>query len=139
MPYWDLVARFGSERGIDPYLLLALMKQESGFQPDAISPAAARGLMQLMPGTARELSRRLKVPFRGSSTLYEPDVSIQLGSFYFKQMLDDFGGVPEKALAAYNGGASNVRRWEKKAAIRTSRSLFPTSASGKPSSTCFAC
>jgi len=114
LPYWDLVARFASEHGVDPYLLLALMKQESGFQPDAISPAAARGLMQLMPGTARELARRLKVPFRGSAALYEPEVSIRLGSFYFRQMLDDFGGVMEKGLAAYNGGGSNVRRWEKK-------------------------
>ena len=114
LPYWDLVVRFGTEQGIDPYLLLALMKQESGFQPDAVSPASARGLMQLMPGTARELSRQLRVPFRGNATLYEPEVSIRLGSFYFRQMLDDFGGVLEKSLAAYNGGASNVRRWEKK-------------------------
>ncbi len=115
LPYWDLVVRFGAENGIDPYLLLALMKQESGFQPDAISSAAARGLMQLMPGTARELSRRLRVPYRGSATLYRPEISIRLGTFYLKQMLDDFGGVMEKGLAAYNGGASNVRRWEKKA------------------------
>ncbi|MFB3903377.1 MAG: transglycosylase SLT domain-containing protein [Acidobacteriota bacterium] len=114
LPYWDLVVRFGTERGIDPYLLLAVMKQESGFQPDAISPASARGLMQLMPGTARELSRRLRVPFKGTATLDDPEVSINLGSFYFRQMLDNFGGVLEKGLAAYNGGASNVRRWEKK-------------------------
>ncbi len=114
LPYWDLVDRFATEQGLDPYLLLAVIKQESGFQPDAISPAAARGLMQLMPGTARELSRRLRMAFKGSSSLYQPEVSIQLGSFYFKQMLDDFGGVLEKALAAYNGGASNVHRWEKK-------------------------
>jgi soluble lytic murein transglycosylase-like protein len=114
LPYWNLVVRFGTEQGIDPYLLLAVMKQESGFQPDAISSASARGLMQLMPGTARELARRLKVSFRGNATLYEPEVSIKLGTFYFRQMLDNFGGVLEKSLAAYNGGASNVHRWEKK-------------------------
>ncbi|RPJ86773.1 MAG: hypothetical protein EHM18_04510 [Acidobacteria bacterium] len=114
LPYWDLVVRFGTENGIDPYLLLALMKQESGFQPDAISPASARGLMQLMSPTARELSRRLRVPYRGTATLYQPEISIRLGTFYLKQMIDDFAGVLEKGLAAYNGGASNVRRWEKK-------------------------
>jgi len=124
VPYWDLVVRFGEQNGIDPYLLLAIIRQESEFQPDAISPASARGLMQLVPSTARELSRRLRIPFKGSGQLYEPPTSIQLGSFYFRQMLDDFGGVMEKALAAYNGGGTNVRRWEKKVKSSQDPAIF---------------
>ncbi|HXK58874.1 MAG TPA: transglycosylase SLT domain-containing protein [Acidobacteriota bacterium] len=118
LPYWDLVSRFGKQNGIDPYLLLALMRQESGFQPDAISAASARGLMQLMMPTARELARRMKMDSPDSAALFKPDISIRLGSFYLRQMLNNFGGVLEKGLAAYNGGPGNVRRWEKK--VKTS-------------------
>jgi soluble lytic murein transglycosylase-like protein len=110
--YWDLVKQYGESRGIDPFLLLALIRQESVFQADAVSRASARGLMQIMPATGRQLARQLKVGFPGNDVLDDPEMSIRLGTYYFRQMLDGFGGSLEKALAAYNGGASNVKKWE---------------------------
>jgi soluble lytic murein transglycosylase-like protein/TolA-binding protein len=111
--YRRLIEQYAGRHGIDPFLVLALVRQESSFNTDAVSSASARGLMQLMPATARELAGRLKMAPPNATALHRPEVSIQLGSAYLKQMLNQFGGI-EKALAAYNGGPGNVRRWERK-------------------------
>jgi soluble lytic murein transglycosylase-like protein/outer membrane protein assembly factor BamD (BamD/ComL family) len=113
--YRELIEEHARRHDIDPFLMLALIRQESSFRADAVSPASARGLMQLMPATARELAARLKIPLPDAAALNRPEVSVQLGSLYLKQMLTNFGPM-EKALAAYNGGPGNVRRWEKKLA-----------------------
>ncbi len=111
--YTDLIAREAYNRDLDPFLVLALIKQESAFVPDARSYLGARGLMQLMPETADDWARRLRMAPVEDEDLYEPDVNLRLGIPYLARLVDQFDGSIEKALAAYNAGATNVRRWER--------------------------
>ncbi|MFA5548540.1 MAG: transglycosylase SLT domain-containing protein [Porticoccaceae bacterium] len=92
-------------------LLLAISRQESSFEPTIVSPAGARGLMQLMPATARETARRHGVAYRNESDLDDPAVNIRLGSHYYRQMLDRFGNNRILATAAYNAGPGRVEGW----------------------------
>lgn len=92
-------------------LLFAISRQESSFEPTVVSPAGARGLMQLMPATARETARRHSVPYRGESDLNDPALNIRLGSHYYRQMLDRFGNNRILATAAYNAGPRRVDGW----------------------------
>jgi soluble lytic murein transglycosylase-like protein len=90
------------KHGIDPALLAGLVKQESGFNPNAGSPAGARGLTQLMPGTAAGL---------GVTNVLDPIQSLDGGAKYLRQQLDAFGGDVTRALAAYNAGPGAVQRY----------------------------
>jgi soluble lytic murein transglycosylase-like protein len=98
------------EFGVDPALLRGLVRQESIFEPRARSRAGALGLTQLMPATAKSLSRSvLRARYR-VSFLYDPGVNARLGAAYFRRLLDRFGGNPVFALAAYNGGPTRMAR-----------------------------
>ncbi|MGH9862222.1 MAG: transglycosylase SLT domain-containing protein [Candidatus Acidiferrales bacterium] len=107
-PYWQVIQREARRQQLDPYLVAALIRQESRFEADALSSSGAYGLMQLMPGTARQLARRRALP---ESRLYEPELNIQLGTRFLAQLLARFGGSVEKALAAYNAGGTRVEEW----------------------------
>ncbi|MFP4070657.1 MAG: transglycosylase SLT domain-containing protein [Desulfovibrionales bacterium] len=96
-----LVNIHSTTHGLDPLLVRAVIEVESGFEPEAVSTAGARGLMQIMPATGDELG--LQSPF-------DPDDNIQAGVRYLKRMLDDFQSVP-LALAAYNAGPNAVKRY----------------------------
>ncbi len=109
----DLIEPVARQHELDPYLILALIKQESAFLPDARSYVGARGLMQLMPETAEEWRRRLRLPTFETEELYNPEINLSLGIPYLAHLVDRFGGSTEKALAAYNGGPTSVRRWER--------------------------
>ena len=85
------------------------MHQESGFDPAAKSRSGARGLMQIMPSTGKELARRLGMPF-STQRLFEPEYSLRLGTTYFRQMLGIFDNRVELALAGYNGGPGRIGR-----------------------------
>jgi soluble lytic murein transglycosylase len=95
----------------DPALLLALIRQESGFDRQATSGAGARGMMQLLPGTAADVARKLGMDYSMPRLTEDPAYNIQLGSAYFADLLDRFGGEPALALAGYNAGPRNVHRW----------------------------
>ena len=102
----------GAEPGVgDSALLLAMIRQESGFHRTAVSRAGARGLLQLMPGTAREMARKLGIRYSKSRLLSDGDYNVALGSRYIAEVLDRFDGSYVLALAAYNAGPSRVRRW----------------------------
>ena len=101
-PYAAEITAAAQANGLDPALLAGLVKQESGFNPTAGSPAGARGLTQLMPGTAAGL---------GVTNVLDPVQSINGGAKYLKQQLDAFGGDVAKALAAYNAGPGAVKRF----------------------------
>jgi soluble lytic murein transglycosylase-like protein len=102
VPYAAEITQAAQANGIDPALLAGLIKQESGFNPNAGSGAGARGLTQLMPGTAAGL---------GVTNVLDPVQSINAGAKYLKQQLDAFGGDVTKALAAYNAGPGAVKRF----------------------------
>ncbi len=109
---WEDSLRSRSERhGLDPYLVAALIRQESEYNPGARSRAGALGLMQVMPNTGRGLFRRLGIPGFSSRKLTNPDLSLRLGTFHLKQVLDKFDGQLEKALAGYNAGDGRIAQW----------------------------
>jgi soluble lytic murein transglycosylase len=87
-----------------------ITRQESSFDRYAISYAGARGMMQLMPGTAREQADKLGVGYDGNR-LYDPDYNVMLGSAYFQRMLNTWDGSVPLAVASYNAGSGNVRKW----------------------------
>ena len=101
-PYSAQIDAAAQKYGLDPALLKGLIKQESGFNPNAGSSAGAQGLTQLMPGTARSL---------GCTNPLDPAQSIDAGARYLRQQLDTFGGDVRKALAAYNAGPGAVQRY----------------------------
>jgi soluble lytic murein transglycosylase-like protein len=101
-PYGAEITAAAERNGLDPALLAGLIKQESGFNPNAGSPAGAQGLCQLMPGTARGL---------GVTDLHDPAQSIEGGAKYLAQQLKTFNGDVARALAAYNAGPGAVQRY----------------------------
>lgn len=98
------------ENGLDPWLVAAVIRNESRFRPDATSAQGARGLMQIMPETGEWAARQLGIPF-SPDLLYDPDYNIRLGCWYLASLKQEFGGETAMALAAYNGGRNNVRQW----------------------------
>jgi len=108
--YRSHIARCGGEHGLDPYLVAAVIRAESRFRPEATSPQGARGLMQIMPDTGRWVAQQLGLPY-DDDLLYEPEYNIRVGCWYLAALLREFAGDPVLALAAYNGGLSNVYAW----------------------------
>lgn len=96
---------------IDPYLLLAIIVTESGFQPDKTSPKGAVGLMQIMQDTADWILQKNSFPRAYATTLYDPTVNIALGSWYLRYLHDAYEDDLPIILAAYNAGPGNVNRW----------------------------
>ena len=107
----DHFTRESEARSIDPLWSMAVSRQESALFPWARSPVGARGLMQLMPGTAKQTAQREKIPYRGGHELYEAHKNIRLGTAYLAQMYEQFDGSRTYATAAYNAGPHRVTRW----------------------------
>ena len=113
LAFWDLIQLKAQEREIDPYLVLALIRQESLFNTRARSPATALGLMQLIPPTAARVARQLGLAAPSQDKLFEADVNLTLGTQYLKDLLQRYSNSWHKALAAYNAGEAAVDRWER--------------------------
>jgi soluble lytic murein transglycosylase len=111
MPYRPAILRYSRAQKIDPFLVCALIRQESEFNPKAISYANAYGLMQVRPATGRDLARQLRIRHFTTHQLLTPDRNVQLGTKYFRWLLDSLGDHPEEALAAFNAGKSRVDLW----------------------------
>jgi len=112
--FWDLVRAQAEVRSLDPLLVTALIRQESLFFPDAVSPAHAHGLMQLLPRTAREVAPAAGVPAPDAEALHRPGTNVALGTTLLRRLLDRYGGSRVKALAAYNAGEEAVAKWERR-------------------------
>jgi soluble lytic murein transglycosylase len=110
-PYWADLKKFSLANGLDPYLVASLIRQESEFNPIAVSRANAVGLMQLLPKTGKLVAHQESMKHYAPSQLYTPEVNLELGTRYFKGMVDQFGGSFEYALAAYNAGSDRVQEW----------------------------
>ena len=109
--YWNDLKRSAAANGLNPYLVASLIRQESEFNPNAVSRANAIGLMQLLPKTGKAVAKEEKLKRYNASQLYTPAVNLQLGTRYFRGMVDKFGGSFEYALAAYNAGSERVDEW----------------------------
>lgn len=109
-PYWPDLKKFSSQNALDPYLVASLIRQESEFNPSAVSRANALGLMQLLPKVGSSVAREEKLKHFSTGQLFTPEINLQLGTRYFRQMVDKFGGF-EYALAAYNAGTNRVDDW----------------------------
>ncbi|MCX7904697.1 MAG: lytic transglycosylase domain-containing protein [Caloramator sp.] len=109
--YDKYVVKYSKRYNVDPYLIYALIKAESNFDKNALSHKGAIGLMQITPNTGRYISNLLKEKNYRDGDLFDPEKNIKYGVFYFKKLYSDFGYDLDLALAAYNAGEGNVRRW----------------------------
>ena len=100
-----------AQLGVEEALLLSVMRQESAFDPAAVSSAGARGLMQLIPATAKAVAKRNGIAYKPALLIDDPDYNIRLGSAYLASLLSDYGGSYVLALAAYNAGPTRVNEW----------------------------
>ncbi len=111
IPYRSSIEQYSRSENLDPYLVAALIRQESEFNSKVVSHANAYGLMQLLPTTGKELARHLKMRRFSASQLLVADRNVQLGTLYFRNMLNSYNGQPELALASYNAGPGRVNVW----------------------------
>jgi soluble lytic murein transglycosylase len=111
IPYPEVLVAASERFGIDPLLLAALIRQESGFEPTAVSPAGARGLTQVMPETAAALARQLGLSSWDPADSFRPETSIMLGAAELAQRLRQFHGDLVLTLASYNAGPGAVQQW----------------------------
>lgn len=111
LSYADKIRENASLNGLDPVILFGLVRRESAFNKDAYSPVGARGLMQIMPTTARQIARDLNERWQGNDSLYDPVKNLKYGSYYYHKLLKQFDGHYALALAAYNAGPSRVKQW----------------------------
>lgn len=121
--YWDdLALRFpvtylsqvqsnADRQELDPAIIFGLMRQESMLDQNAMSAVGARGLMQVMPETGQQIARKLNEPWQAENSLFNPDINIKYGAFYYKQLLNRFDGHFALAMAAYNAGPNRVSKW----------------------------
>jgi soluble lytic murein transglycosylase len=109
--YWPDLRKYSVLNGLDPYLVASLIRQESEFNAAAISRANAVGLMQLLPKTGKTVAKQVKLKGYSAPQLYTPAVNLELGTRYFKDMVDKYNGQFEYALAAYNAGSDRVGDW----------------------------
>jgi soluble lytic murein transglycosylase len=110
-PYRSEITEVAKRLEIDPKLLAALVRVESGFNAQAESTAGARGLMQVMPETASWSAKQIGIQDFQESQLYQPRVNLLIGSWYLANLFDDFHGNQVTGLAAYNAGRGNVQAW----------------------------
>lgn len=111
LPWRDDVERFAREESIESGWMFGIMRRESVFMADIGSSAGAQGLMQLMPGTAKDVARKLAMPVPNKGDLHDPATNMRLGSAYLGDVLERFDGNQVLATAAYNAGPGRVNRW----------------------------
>ncbi|MFM2125966.1 MAG: hypothetical protein RL328_2417 [Acidobacteriota bacterium] len=112
LPFRTGLERYTEQHSVDLYLMAALIRQESEFDPKAVSVTNARGLTQIEPSTGRDLAKRLRVTYT-LPKLFQPDYNLQLGTFYFSWLTKQLNGNTEAALASYNAGMTRAKQWLK--------------------------
>jgi soluble lytic murein transglycosylase len=111
LKYKEYVFEYSIKSGIDPYLVFAVIKAESGFDPNARSNKAAMGLMQITEQTGTWGAHTLKMGSFKTDDLYNPEINIRLGCWYLKQLMKEFNNNTDLVITAYNGGSGNVKEW----------------------------
>lgn len=113
LKFEDIIVKNSAEYNIDPYLIAAVIKVESGFSPNVVSKKSAKGLMQIMPDTATWAADQMKINDFALEDLIKPDVNIKIGTWYLSTLMDEYDCNITLVLAAYNGGRGNVNEWIK--------------------------
>lgn len=111
LAYEDIIKREAAAHDLDPFLVAAIVRSESGFNPNVTSPVGARGLMQLMPLTAQGIARRLGESDFTLDKLYEPELNIRYGTFHMQGLMGRYNSDLEPAIVAYNGGGGAGDRY----------------------------
>jgi soluble lytic murein transglycosylase len=111
LPYTDELKADAAAHGVDPYLLAGLIRQESEFDPQALSPAKAYGLTQVRPVTGRQFARSAGIARFSTAMLYQPSVNLKIGAAILRSMLDKNNGQLEHTLASYNAGPARLSEW----------------------------
>jgi len=111
LSYSDKILENAVQQDLNPVLLYGLIRRESAFNKDAHSPAGARGLMQIMPQTGKQIAKDLNERWSGKNSLYDPVKNLKYGSYYYQKLLNQFNGHYALALAAYNAGPHRVKKW----------------------------
>ena len=111
LSYADKIHENAIAQNLNPVILFGLIRRESAFHKDATSPVGARGLMQIMPKTARQIAKDLRERWHGKDSLYDPVKNLKYGSYYYQKLLKQFDGNYALALAAYNAGPNRVKTW----------------------------
>jgi soluble lytic murein transglycosylase len=124
LPHRSALLAQASLHRIDPWLLAAILREESRFRPDAISPAGARGLAQLVLPTARRLAAALALQTPDTNDLHRPDVAIPLAASYLAELAARFDGFEPAILAAYNAGEAQTDLWRSYCATREPEELL---------------
>lgn len=109
--YFDHIKVNADRQDLDPAIVFGLIRRESAFKVDARSPVGARGLMQIMPKTGKQIARELKERWGSVNSLLNPEINVKYGTFYYKKLLEQFDGHYALAAAAYNAGPHRVKRW----------------------------
>lgn len=107
----EIILKYAEIYKLEPALVCSVINTESGFNKAAVSNAGAKGLMQLMPNTAQEISEKLGVRDYVEEMLYSPEVNIRFGCFYLSYLIEMFGGNINNVVAAYNAGYNKVNEW----------------------------
>ena len=111
LTYWPLIQKHANAHKLDPYMIAALIAQESTFDHDIKSPANAWGLMQVVPATGRRIARQIGIRGFTTSSLTDAETNIRIGTYYFARLVQQFGGT-HYALASYNAGENRIVRWK---------------------------
>ncbi|GMT42017.1 MAG: murein transglycosylase [bacterium] len=114
VPHWRTIVSESKKNNLDPMLALAVIRQESRFDPDSISTSNARGLMQIIPPTAKRILKVLSMEDYSDNLLHEPETNIKMGVFYLAALIRKSQGEIAPALASYNAGMKTVRKWLKR-------------------------
>lgn len=118
MPFRESLERHSRNYDLDPYLVAALIRQESEFDPRAVSRANAHGMMQVMPANGVVYGRKFGIRGYSRASLFNPDINMKFGTYHLRTVLDSLGGKWEQTLAAYNAGKSRVDKWMARATYR---------------------
>ena len=117
LEYTEYIKKYANEYNVDEYLIYAIIKAESNFEPNAESHRGAKGLMQLMYSTAEDISKRIGIELNEENIL-EPDININLGTKYISMLIQKYNNI-NLALAAYNAGSGNVDGWIEKGTLKS--------------------
>lgn len=113
-PYQNIILEYSEKNDIDPFLVAAVMKNESRFNPGAVSPVGAVGLMQIMPETGRWIAHEMGLKHYNDEKLYAPETNIRMGCWYLSELRQEFKGNMILIMIAYNAGRGNTKKWMQK-------------------------